>query len=259
MKKPLPEGSMEGPGGLKALAKQLVSQYDLGMHAARFSVVSFADDATTRVPWSYNAAEINAGIDAMRADGKTSISDGFNRTGQLFADSGRPGATKIVMLLTDGKQSVDAAPGKTLLETVFDAAARIKESGVTVFASGFGDKVALTTLQMIATDPSKANLVQNISELTSYLGELQADICTESPPPPPPPSPPSLPPSLPPSPPSPPPSPPPCGDANPGLCQAKFPTSADKTANCKYSPYSSFDNLDRFTGLCEETCGWCSR
>ena len=48
MKKPLPNGSMEGPGGLKAFAKELVKQYSLGADAARFSVVSFAENATDR-------------------------------------------------------------------------------------------------------------------------------------------------------------------------------------------------------------------
>ena len=194
MQKPKPDGSMEGPGGLKALAKMLVSQYALGMDAARFSVVSFASIATTRVPWSYNASEINAGIDQMSADGKTSISDGFEAVRKLFADDGRVGATKIVLLLSDGEQSDQfSAPGKTPLETVVDAATLVKESGVTVFASGFGKKVALTTLKTIATDPSKAILVQSISELNSYLDQLQAAICTESPPPlPPAPPPPYL-------------------------------------------------------------------
>eukprot|EP00964_Phaeocystis_antarctica_P025140 scaffold14100_cov55-Phaeocystis_antarctica.AAC.3 len=131
---------MEGAGGLKAFAKQLVNTYFLGEDAARFSVVSFAENATTRVPWSYDAAVIDAGIDEMTADGKTSISDGFEAARQLFANDGRVGATKIVLLLSDGEQTVDAAPGKTLLETVVDAAALVKRDGVTVFAWGFGDR-----------------------------------------------------------------------------------------------------------------------
>ena len=117
MKKPKPHGSMEGAGGLKTLAKQLVGHYTLGVDAVRFAVVSFATDATTRVPWSYNATEINAGIDQMSADGSTSISDGFEAAGQLFNNSwhqGRVGAIKVVLFVTDGEQSVDAAPDKTL-------------------------------------------------------------------------------------------------------------------------------------------------
>ena len=82
-----------------------MNEYFLGEDAARFSVVSFATDATTRVPWSYNAAVINAGIDDMTADGKTSISDGFEAARQLFADGGRSGATKIMLLLSDGEQA----------------------------------------------------------------------------------------------------------------------------------------------------------
>ena len=193
MKKPKPDGSMEGPNGLKAFAKRLVSQYSLGPENARFSVVSFASIATTRVGWSYDASEIDVAIDQMNANGKTSISGGFEAAGLLFADA-RLGATKVVLLISDGEQSKEfAADGKTPLETVFDAATLVKESGVTVFASGFGKKVALTTLKTIATDPSKAILVKSISELNSYLDQLQAAICTESPPPlPPAPPPPYL-------------------------------------------------------------------
>ena len=64
------------------------------------------------MPWSHNAAEINAGIDQMLADGRTSISDGLDAARQLFARHGRVGATKIVLLVSDGAQTVDAAPFK---------------------------------------------------------------------------------------------------------------------------------------------------
>jgi len=187
MKRPKPHGSMEGPGGLKALAKQLVSQYYLGVDAARFAVVSFAADATTRVAWSTNKTEINAGIDQMSADGQTSISDGLEAAGQLLANDSRAGATKVVLLVSDGEQTVDAAPGKTLSQTAVDAAALVKGDGATVFAWGFGDKVSNTTLQHVATDSSKAVLVQEVGELTNSLVLLEAAICNESPPSPPPP------------------------------------------------------------------------
>jgi len=190
-----------------------VNEYFLGVDAARFSVVSFAQDATTRVPWSYNAAEINAGIDAMRAGGGTSISDGFDAARQLFGDSSRLGVTKIVLFLSDGEQTVDAATGKTLLQTAIDAAALAKGDGVTVFAWGFGS-VSWSTLRSIATDRSKAFLASDLAALTSHLAVLQAAVCNASPPLLPPsdsPMPPPSPPPPTPSPPSPPPSPkPPC-------------------------------------------------
>ena len=192
MKRPKPHGSMEGAGGLKAFAKKLVSQYSLGADAVRFSVVSFATDATTRVGWSHDAAAINAGIDQMAADGKTSISDGFEAAGRLFNNHGRVGASKLLLFVTDGEQSVDAAPGKTLWQTAVDAAALVKGSGVTVFAWGFGTRLSLATLEHIATDPAKAILAQDVLELASYLELLQivsicnTVVCHCSPPSPPP-------------------------------------------------------------------------
>jgi len=176
MKRPKPHGSMEGPGGLKALAKQLVSQYYLGVDAARFAVVSFAADATTRVAWSTNKTEINAGIDQMSADGQTSISDGLEAAGQLLANDSRAGATKVVLLVSDGEQTVDAAPGKTLSQTAVDAAALVKGDGATVFAWGFGGKVSSTTVQQIATDSSKAIVARDLAELTNYLGWLKVAV-----------------------------------------------------------------------------------
>ena len=101
MKKPF-DGStiMDGPNGPKAFAKKLVSEFSLELDTTRFSVVSFAEHATTRVSWSYNASEINEGIDNMKPKGKTSISGGFEAVQKLFNDSGREGATKIVLLLS---------------------------------------------------------------------------------------------------------------------------------------------------------------
>ena len=187
------QNHVEGANGSKAFAGRVVSQYALGGANARFSVVSFAADATMRVAWSSSEGEIIAGIDEMVADGQTSISDGFQAAGQLFADS-RPNATKVLLLLSDGQQTVDAAPGKTPSETSTDAAALLKANGVTVFAWGFGKEVNLTTLQQIATDPSKALLTPDLNELNNYLAGLEATICNESPPPSAPPLPPSAPP-----------------------------------------------------------------
>ena len=112
----------------------------------------------------------------------------------------------------NGEQTVDAAPGKTPEQTAIDAATLVKGSGATVFAWGFG-KASLPTLKQIATDPSKALLVQGMDELVDHIAGLQATVCIESPSPPPPsPSPPPPSPSPPPPSPSPPPpspSPPP--------------------------------------------------
>merc|ERR1740124_2101090 len=174
---------MDGPDGVKEFAKELVKTYDLGEDKARFSVVSFNTVATTRVPWSYNAAVINAGIDQMSATGKTSISDGFVAAGKLFADD-RRAAKKIVLLLSDGEQTVDAAGTyvkcaddnaechRSKMQIAIDAAALVKGDDVTVFAWGFGESMSdvwKEGLQQIATEKSKSTLGKDLTELTNYL------------------------------------------------------------------------------------------
>ena len=42
----------------QAFAKQLVTEYTLGPDAARFAVVSFAEAATLRTPWTSNRTAI---------------------------------------------------------------------------------------------------------------------------------------------------------------------------------------------------------
>eukprot|EP00964_Phaeocystis_antarctica_P129500 scaffold93339_cov51-Phaeocystis_antarctica.AAC.1 len=184
MTRPGPVGSLNGPGGSKVFAKKLVTMFlPLGINASRFSVVSFEANATTRVGWSYNESEINDGIDDMTADGLTSISDGFEAVRHLFdgIDGGdtRENAIKVVLLLSDGEQTVDKATDRTLLETAIDAAALVKGDNVTVFAWGFGQNISNTTLIDISTN-GRAILARNVSELIQYLDKLKADICVDS-------------------------------------------------------------------------------
>ena len=209
MKKPRPDGSMEGPNGAKAFAKRLIREFQLGEDLARFAVVSFSGVATTRVSWSSDVAVIDTGIDAMSADGKTSISAGFGAVHQLFTNDARVGASKIVLLLSDGEQS----PQFGTSQTAVDSANLVKNDGATVFAWGFAE-VKETTLEQIASDPSKAIFAQDMTELMSYINTLEAAVCDFTPrkPPTPPTPPPPAPDISPPPPPSPklPPPPPPC-------------------------------------------------
>ena len=145
-----------------------MNEYFLGEDAARFSVVSFASYARTRVPWSYNEIELYAGIDQMRAGGGTSMSDGIARARQLFAAGGRADATKIILLLSDGRPNN--------VRTAVDAASRAKGEGITVFAWGFGG-VDWGTLRQIATDPSKAFRTNNLAGLSDHLAGLHAVLC----------------------------------------------------------------------------------
>ena len=209
MKRIQPNSSETAMDVAKALAKKMVDQFYMNSTGltARFSVVSFNETATMRVTWSMDDGEINAAIDAISPDGKTSISAGLNLAQELV-EGGRDTATKVVLLLSDGEQddhlggSAAAIAAAQNLSTVTDK----------VFAWGFGDKVDSDTLEAIAGDDSRVRYTQDVAELFEFLTSLAADVCIDpqSLPPQPPPPPPSPPPPSPsPPPPSPSPSPPP--------------------------------------------------
>ena len=201
----------------KALAKKIVDMFYLSSTdlAARFSVVCFNETATLHKTWSTDDPQIDAAIDAISPDGKTSISAGLNLAGELLGDA-RATATKVVLLLSDGEQSVELGGSAAAIAAAQD----LKTVGGKVFAWGFGDELERDTLVAIAGDESMAQFTDDVSELFDFLTLLVASVCNDPPPllPPPPPSPlvPPPPPSplVPPPPPSPlapPPSPkPPC-------------------------------------------------
>ena len=176
----------------KTLAKNIVDMFylsstDLG---ARFSVVSFNETATLRVTWSTDGAEIGAAIDAISADGKTSICAGLNLAGALLDDA-RDTATKVALLLTDVKlvkPYKTCPPGYGCLPALLPPAADIAAGQAlnTVadkfFAWGFGDRLQRDMLVAIAGDESRVQSVDDPSELFAFLAALLADVCNDPPP-----------------------------------------------------------------------------
>jgi len=169
----------------KALAKKIVDLFYLSSteYAARFSVVSFNETATLRVTWSTDGAEIGAAIDAISADGDTSISAGLNLAGALLDDA-RDTATKVALLLTDAKLDDTCPPGYACLDPSGAIAAGQDLNTVAdkVFAWGFGDRLQRDTLVAIAGDESRVRYTDDVSELFDFLAALLADVCNDPPP-----------------------------------------------------------------------------
>ena len=190
--------------GARDLAKKIVRLFYLDSTdlAARFSVVSFNETATIRVTWSTDDGDIDAAIDAISPDGKTSISAGLTLAGQLL-DNARDNATKIVLLLTDGKQTVKSdgtvcsdeeqtvctdaaiAAAEALREKVFNDGTTVEDN---VFAWGFGEEVGWVdpsgervggreALARLAGDDSRVQFTDNISQLFDFLDKLLVDVC----------------------------------------------------------------------------------
>ena len=120
------------------MAQKIVDMFYLSSTdlAARFSVVSFNETATMRVPWSTDDGDIDAAIDAISPDGQTSISAGLHLARELLEDA-RDNATKVVLLLSDGKQN-DQLGGSAAAIAAVQNLTRVTDK---VFAWGFGPMV----------------------------------------------------------------------------------------------------------------------
>jgi uncharacterized protein YegL len=178
---------------MKVFAKDLVASFaPLGETSTKFGVVSFATDAKVRTGFTADAATIDTAIDAMVPQGWTSISDGLGAAAELFATEHREGATKIVLTLADGEQTIDCGTPSDCTGAAIAAATELKAQSVTIFSWGFGG-VSTATLEALASGADKVKFASDLAGLSEFAQQLREDACAIELPPPTPPTPPSLP------------------------------------------------------------------
>ena len=150
---------------MKQFAKDIVDSFDLAH--TKFGVVSFNGDATTRTIFSSSQYSINTAIDAMYANGYTSISDGFDAAGTMFDSYHRDGATKIVLLLSDGEQTTDGTCSSRSYctdaqyrQAAINSATELKEALESRKLDTSGDKQALYERLKEALEAEDAKVVK---------------------------------------------------------------------------------------------------
>ena len=123
----------------------------------KVGIVTFAADAVVLSPLvsAADAAALDAALASYSAAGQTSISDGLSTGLEVLSGPGSRasiGASRVMMLLSDGAQTVDGDDA-TAVSTA--SAIKTAHSDVEIFAVGFGGAVA-ATLEAIASSPVKA-------------------------------------------------------------------------------------------------------
>ena len=102
----------------------------------------------------------------------------------VFTDgTRRPGAQRVVVYLTDGKQSIAPAPGEGIGETeriLGELSSRLQdEQDVRLVVIGLGTGVDEPQLRAIATDPDASNLFfyRTFDEAEDNITTLNKDLC----------------------------------------------------------------------------------
>lgn len=114
-------------------------------HDNRIAIISYAMGESLDSGFSTNKSTLKGKIDDLSADGGTFTQLGLYRARNLMQDTGRPGANKIIVLMTDGKPTFGfglSASGATkynngLNTTPNDVNGRYRESIITKSGSSY--------------------------------------------------------------------------------------------------------------------------
>jgi Mg-chelatase subunit ChlD len=180
-------GSMDdsagaGGGSKSAAAKQAAKNFTGAINTSsdRVAFVGFNYSGTYhRIQGSdrfftNDTARANATIDTYDDDGGTSINLGLDKANTVHDFRERPGAQKVVIVLSDGMNSYSVDDGQTL-----EQARRANENNVTIFAVGFGDESAIDDelLSNVSNETGGTyRFADNATELDSVFQDILSNI-----------------------------------------------------------------------------------
>lgn len=134
------------PTKMKAVQNSSKSFVDIAGNSIQAGLVSYSTTATTdkllAMMTTANQAALKAAIDALTPTSSTCIQCGLeSAANELVSARARPGAVKVIILLTDGQANV----GDSITGAVY-----CRDRNVTIYTIGFGYDVDATELTNIA-------------------------------------------------------------------------------------------------------------
>lgn len=166
---------------MKDFIKAVANNFDIGPSGTCAGVIIYGSSATTavRFPDAASNAIFNAAVDALPyVRGETRIDKALQLAYyELLTHRGgaRAGVAKVVIVLTDGRQS--KAPDGLDLEK---AVAPLLSAGIRVFAVGIGKEVDEKELELIVDKKEDAILVPSYDGLAARVRQLSISTCESS-------------------------------------------------------------------------------
>lgn len=144
------------------------------------ALVTFASDGLVVSPFSTPggvASDIALlTIDPSEETGSTNTGEAFLRASEVFASEGKnPDARKVMVVLTDG---LATAPDEEPEEYARAEAARLKASGVEVYAIGLGEAVNMEFVRELASE-GQAFQALSRSQVDTIYRDITGAICED--------------------------------------------------------------------------------
>ena len=157
-------GSMSGANlsALQAAATSFVGNLSSPDEAA---AISFASGASLDQKLTTTYQDVINAINNYTASGSTNVAGGINvaQTELTSGTNATPGASKVMIVLTDGFENVGDAR---------TAATAAKNAGTRIFGIGLGNNVDASLVQDISSSPSDAFLAPDPADLDTVYAEI---------------------------------------------------------------------------------------
>ncbi len=152
----------------KDAARQFVRLLDPAWDQA--AVVSFHTD-TSLVPLTADLPALEAAIDAIHTQPGTRIDRALGAVlAELYSSRARPGSTRVLVLLTDGRTEEGTAPDALAV------AREAKSAGAQLYAIGLGDQVDEGFLRQLASGPDSYLHAPEPSQLATLYQRIAAEL-----------------------------------------------------------------------------------
>jgi Mg-chelatase subunit ChlD len=180
------DNSAAGGGSKSAAAKQAAKNFtgEINTSTDRVAFVGFnytgtyhRIDGTGRY-FTNDTARANATIDTYDDDSGTAINLGLDKANTVHDFGERPGSQKVIILLSDGKNSDPSDDDPTVAQ-----AERADENNVTVFTIGFGEESDIDEdlLTDVATETGgEYRFADNATELDGIFRSILSNITSVS-------------------------------------------------------------------------------
>lgn len=161
----------------KNFVKALASSFDPSSTKHQLGLISYSNDAQMEVSFKEKADRktFEEAIDRVpHKKGRTRLDKALKlASSQLFTANGgiRPGQRKVMIILTDGRQSQD--PDTVPLQ---DAVRPLKQLGVRIYAVAIGDEVDLPDLLPV-TDSKDVFTVSDFDDLANMANDIALKTC----------------------------------------------------------------------------------
>jgi len=133
------------------------------------ALVAFDENARLAAPLGSSVDQLNGSLDTLATGSGTRIDRGLETAqAELFGARHKAGNTRVVVLLTDGRQPDESR--------TIELAAGLRAQDVVLYAIGLGADVDLPFLVRITGDPARARQAPSTTELAAIYRQVAGEV-----------------------------------------------------------------------------------